>query len=167
MGKDILFGKENKIRLNEVKNPLNMDDYTGDNAPLKCFNIDKNEYAVAKDSEEFFASIDDDTVIISVKENERLLAKGDINALEVFSFLYQNDHLTDGKLYIISNNSFDIDTFKDLMNTIGINDVYYEELDDKDFECCINVTQDEIKISSGKGIINKIELNDLNEIKVR
>ena len=167
MGKDVLFGKDNKIKLNEVKIPLNMDDYTGDNAPLKCFNIDKNEFAIAKEDEEFFASIDDDTVILSTKENERLFAKGDINALEVFSFLYQQEHLTDSKIYIISNNSFDIDTFKDLMSTIGINDVYYEDLDDKEFESCINVTSDEIKISNGKGIVNKIEINNLNETKVR
>ena len=69
MEKDII--NENKII--EITKPLSMEDYTGDNSSSKCFNIDKNEYAIAKENEELFASIDEDTIILSVKESERLL----------------------------------------------------------------------------------------------
>ena len=167
MEKDIVFGNETSLRFKEVKTPLNMEDYTGDNAPSKCFNIDKNEYALSSDNEEFFASIDDDTVIVSIKDDSKLFIKGDFDALEAFSFLYQNDFLESNELYVISNNDFDIDTFRKLREEITKSDTIYYLLNDREFEYCINVTEDDIKLSTGDGDITDIKLQNLDQIKTR
>jgi hypothetical protein len=168
MEKDILNENELLKRLNENKNPLSMEDYTGDNAPLKCFNIDKNEYGIAREDEEFFASIDDDTVILSIKDDERLFMKGDFNALEAFSFIYHLNHLTDdSELFVISNNDFDNNIFSELINSVSPKDIYYDEVKDEDFEYCINVTKDSIRISDGKGLVKEKELPIKEQSKER
>ena len=152
----------------EIKNIEDLDNYTGDNENDKTYLLGSNEYVIANDNYEVFTPLlEDSAVITSVKDGERFVLSGDINALNGFAFLYDKGYLTDSNLYIFSNNDFDYDTFTKLTNEVDPNmTIIYDDFTDNKDDVSIIIGPDEIKVSKGLGDIYSYELENTN-VKTR
>ena len=148
----------------EVKTTENVDNYTGENDDEKTYLLESNEYVIVNDDSEVFAPLlEDESIIVSIKDNDKLVVSGDINALNGFAFLYDKGYLDGAQIYILFNNDFDYEKFTKLTNEIdsGIM-ALVDDFSDNEDDVSINVTSDEIKVSKGYGDIYSYEIQKEN-----
>lgn len=148
----------------EVKTTENVDNYTGENDDEKTYLLESNEYVIVNDDSEVFAPLlEDESIIVSIKDNVKLVVSGDINALNGFAFLYEKGFLEDSQIYIFSNNEFDNEEFLKLSGEVnpGIM-ALVDDFSDNEDDVSINVTSDEIKVSKGYGDIYSYEIQKEN-----
>ena len=76
----------------EVKLPQNPDDYINSDGLNVCYDVNEGEYAIVSDNEDIFSSFTkDDTIIMSINNNSRLLLNGKITPEDAYKFLYSNN----------------------------------------------------------------------------
>ena len=110
---------DNGLKFKEVKACENFGNYTGDNEDEKCYLLNENEYVIADGDTEVFAPLEEnESIAIAVKDDNRLVVRGDIEALNCFELLYETGYLEDSDIHIYSNNYFDV--FQIIKHVLGI-----------------------------------------------
>jgi hypothetical protein len=158
---------ENYFKFKEVRSCENFSNYTGDNDKEKCYFLNENEYVVAKQDTEVFAPLEkDETIITAVKDDNRLVVRGDVSALNGFALLYELGYLTDSQIYIFSNNNFDLDLFKKTTSEINPDlGIMMDDYSDSDYEISLDVKENMVNVSTGYGDIYSYELNSVSNNK--
>ena len=154
------------FELKEVKLPLYPDDYINNDGLNVCYDVNNGEYAIVSDDEEIFSSYTlDDTIIMSVNDNSRLLLNAKITPEDTYKFLYNNNFLDDSTIYIISSQSnFDYDDFKELLEMANSNSEIkvLDSIDSKE-EQSVTLSSDGIRIANDNGDLIDYEIESVKE----
>ena len=152
----------------EVKVPQNPDDYINSDGLNICYDVNEGEYAIVSDNEDIFSSFTkDDTIIMSINNNSRLLLNGKITPEDAYKFLYSNYFLDDSIIFIASSNEFDIDMFKELLE-MASNSALVTSLEPIDSieEQCITFSKDGIRFANDNGDLIDYEVPSYEESKI-
>ena len=158
---------DNGLKFKEVKACENFGNYTGDNEDEKCYLLNENEYVIADGDTEVFAPLEEnESIAIAVKDDNRLVVRGDIEALNCFALLYETGYLEDSDIHIYSNNYFDLDLFYKAASEVGGDiEVDFVDYTDNENDISINVTGDSIKVSTGYGEIETYGFETKKDIR--
>lgn len=160
---------DNGIKFKEVKACENFGNYTGDNEDEKCYLLNENEYVIADGDTEVFAPLEEgEAIVTAVKNDNRLVVRGNVDALNCFALLYNTGYLDDSKIHVFSNNDFDLELFNRASAEVS-DDVDVDMIDytDDENDISINVLKDAIKVSKGYGEIDSYDIEAKIESKQR
>ena len=152
----------------EVKLPQYPDDYINNDGLNICYDVNEGEYAIVSDNEDIFSSFNkDDTIIMSINNNSRLLLNGKITPEDAYKFLYSNNFLDYSNIFITSSNEFDIDMFKELLE-MASNSALVTSLEpiDSTEEQCITFSKDGIRFANDNGDLIDYEVPTFEESKI-
>ena len=152
---------DNGLKFKEVKTCENFGNYTGDNEDEKCYFLNENEYVISDGDTEVFAPLEEgEAIVTAIKDDNRLVVRGNIDALNCFALLYETGYLSDSTIHVFSNNDFDLELFRKVAAEVS-DDVEVDMLDyaEEENDVSINVLKDSIKVSTGYGEIDSYGIN--------
>ena len=153
----------------EVKLPQYPDDYINSEGLNACYDVNEGEYAIVSDNEDIFSSFTkDDTIIMSINNNSRLLLNGKITPEDAYKFLYSYNFLDDSNIYVVaSSNEFDIDMFKELLEMASSSSLVtsLEPIDSME-EQCVSFSRDGIRFANDNGDLIDYEVPSYEESKI-
>ncbi len=160
---------DNGLKFKEVKACENFGNYTGDNEDEKCYLLNENEYVIAEADTEVFAPLEENEAIVTAfKGDNRLVVRGEIEALNCFALLYETGYLQDSDIHIFSNNYFDLELFYKASSEVddGI-EANFVDFTDRESDISINVLNDSIKVSTGYGEIDTYSVDTKKDVRHR
>ncbi|MBR6112947.1 MAG: hypothetical protein IKP79_00350 [Bacilli bacterium] len=142
------------IKVSSYEDPR---DYVNNEGLNPCYDVDVNEYAIAYDNEDIFASFTgNSTVIASINETGKFLFNGAITPIDAFKLLTTNNFVENSSIYIYSK-VFDKELFTSMVDkvsdTTSITDIPIIDHDD----LSINIDSSSLSIASDKDDIEYCE----------
>lgn len=145
----------NSLEFVNVSNIDDPKDYINSDGLNKCFDVDYNEYAVAKESEDIFASFPSDrVVIVSINENGKFLFNGDIDPVKAVKLLSTYNYIDNSTIYLYaSEDIFDSLSFEDILDKVSNSSslITIPNFKSSGMEHSINITDSSLSFSSDRG----------------